>query len=154
MRIFDTFPFDGELDLLTHHLAEVHHLVDVFVIVEAGQTYQGEAKPCTFAAHRDRSAIRGQTDRGAIAYPAFYSYAYPSPPGFADAKVAPAAAFYSQDFGEFILPYDAVRTSSDPDATLMAFLQSTYDAAADLGRWDRAALERPRDFVRPDGRAG
>jgi len=91
---------------------------------------------------------------GAIAYPAFYSYAYPSPPGFADAKVAPAAAFYSQDFGEFILPYDAVRTSSDPDATLMAFLQSTYDAAADLGRWDRAALERPRDFVRPDGRAG
>ena len=56
MRIFDTFPFDGELDLLAHHLAEVHDLVDVFVIAEAGQTYQGEAKPCTFAAHRERFA--------------------------------------------------------------------------------------------------
>ena len=69
------------------------------------------------------------------------------------AKVVPDAAFFSEDYGEFILPYDAVRTSASPDATLMAFLQSTYDAAADLGHWDRHALERPAQFVRPDGRA-
>ncbi|HET9047044.1 MAG TPA: DUF5996 family protein, partial [Casimicrobiaceae bacterium] len=54
---------------------------------------------------------------------------------------------------EFVLPYDAVRTSPTPDETLMTFLQSTYEAAADLAGWDRAALERPRGFVRPDGRA-
>jgi len=90
---------------------------------------------------------------GAVPYPAYYSYAYPSPPGFADANVAPDAAFFSKDYGEFILPYDAVRTSASPDDTLMSFLQSTYEAAADLARWDRRALERPADFVRPDRRA-
>ena len=91
---------------------------------------------------------------GAVPYPAYYAYAYPSPPGYASARVAPAAAFFSNDYGEFILPYDAVRTSASPDATLMAFLQSTYDAAAELAHWDRRALERPPDFVRPDGHAG
>jgi hypothetical protein len=79
---------------------------------------------------------------GAITYPAFYSYAYPPPAGFDQADVRPTEAFYSAELGEFILPYDAVRRSADPDRTLLAFLQSTYDAAADLGRWDRAALER------------
>ncbi len=78
---------------------------------------------------------------GAIDYPAFYSYAYPAPEGFAAARVRPDAAFWSKDLGEFILPYDAVRTAREPEAALMAFLQSTYDAAADLGRWDRHALE-------------
>jgi hypothetical protein len=78
-----------------------------------------------------------------IDFPAFYAYAYPQPEGFAAAPVAPDGAFYSADFGEFILPYDAVRTSADPDRTLLAFLQSTYAAAADLAKWDRAALERP-----------
>lgn len=77
-----------------------------------------------------------------IDYPAFYAYAYPQPAGFAAAQVTPEGAFYSADFGEFILPYDRVRTSGDPDATLMAFLQSTYVAAADLAGWDRRALER------------
>jgi hypothetical protein len=77
-----------------------------------------------------------------VDYPAFYSYAYPQPAGFAAAPVLPDGAFYSTDFGEFILPYDLVRTSQDPDATLMAFLQSTYAAAADLAGWDRSALER------------
>jgi hypothetical protein len=57
--------------------------------------------------------------------------------------VRPKRAFYFNDYGQFILPYDAVRTASDPAATLMAFLQSTYDAAADSGKWDRAALECP-----------
>ncbi|HKD18217.1 MAG TPA: DUF5996 family protein [Thermoanaerobaculia bacterium] len=80
---------------------------------------------------------------GAVAEPAFYAYAYPAPPGFAEASVRPDAAYFSKDFGEFILPYAAVRTAASPDETLLAFLQSTYDAAADLGRWDREALERP-----------
>jgi hypothetical protein len=78
---------------------------------------------------------------GPVDYPAFYSYAYPAPPGFADARVRPDAAFFSKDLGEFILPYDAVREARDPDAALMEFLVSTYEAAADLGKWDRAALE-------------
>lgn len=78
---------------------------------------------------------------GPIPYAAFYSYAYPEPAGFADARVQPAEAFYSKDLGEFLLPYDAVRKSARPDDALLAFLQSTYDAAADLGKWDRAALE-------------
>jgi hypothetical protein len=80
---------------------------------------------------------------GVIDFPAFYSYAYPPPDGFAEARAAPDAASFETRLGEFVLPYDAVRTSSDPDATLMAFLQSTYAAAADLGGWDRAALECP-----------
>jgi len=78
---------------------------------------------------------------GPIDYPAFYSYAYPAPEGFAAAKVAPGAAFWSKDLGEFILPYDAVRTAREPERELMAFLQSTYDAAANLAKWDRAELE-------------
>jgi hypothetical protein len=78
---------------------------------------------------------------GAIDYPAYYSYAYPAPEGFADARVRPAQAFFSKELGEFVLPYDAVRTAADPRAALMDFLQSTYDAAADLGKWDRKALE-------------
>jgi hypothetical protein len=78
---------------------------------------------------------------GPIDYPAFYSYAYPGPEGFAAAKVKPDAAFWSKDVGEFILPYDAVRTARDPKAELMAFLQSTYAAAADLAKWQRPDLE-------------
>jgi hypothetical protein len=71
----------------------------------------------------------------------FYSYAYPEPPGYAEYPIAPAAAAYSKDFGEFVLPYDAMRTSADPDRALLEFLESTYEAAANLGNWDRAALE-------------
>jgi hypothetical protein len=73
---------------------------------------------------------------------AFYSYAYPEPPGFAQAAVRPAAARYLPSLGEFVLPYAAVRAAPDPRAEVLAFLESTYAAAADLGRWDRAALER------------
>ncbi|MBD2891387.1 DUF5996 family protein [Actinomadura nitritigenes] len=72
---------------------------------------------------------------------AFYAYAYPEPDGFAERPVAPDAAFYSRENGQFLLPYEAVATADDPDRTLSAFLQSTYEAAADLGGWDRAALE-------------
>ncbi|MGC1982478.1 MAG: DUF5996 family protein [Pseudolabrys sp.] len=78
---------------------------------------------------------------GPIDYAAFYSYAYPAPEDFATAKVKPASAFFSKELGEFLLPYDAVRKATDPDFALMEFLQSTYDAAADLGKWDREALE-------------
>jgi hypothetical protein len=74
--------------------------------------------------------------------PVFYSYAYPAPPGFAEAPVEPSAAFYSRDFGEFLLPYDEVRRAAAPDTMLLDFLESTYRAAATLGKWDRAALER------------
>jgi hypothetical protein len=80
---------------------------------------------------------------GPVPYPAFYSYAYPEPSGYATAAVGPAAAFYSPDLREFILPYDAVRQANSPDDALLEFLQTTYEAAADLGKWDRAALERP-----------
>lgn len=78
---------------------------------------------------------------GGIDYPAFYSYAYPAPAGFAQARVVPEQAHYSSELGEFLLPYDSVRQASDPEATLMAFLESSYNAAADLGGWDRSALE-------------
>ena len=71
---------------------------------------------------------------------AFYSYAYPEPEGFRDARVSPGARF-ERSLGEFILPYDTVRTAADPDALLLDFLSSTYTAAADGARWDRAALE-------------
>jgi len=79
---------------------------------------------------------------GPIPYPAFYSYAYPEPAGFSKAIVKPVDAFYSPDFREFILAYDFVRQVSSPDQLLLEFLQSTYAAAANLAKWDRAALER------------
>jgi len=79
---------------------------------------------------------------GAIAYPAFYSYAYPEPAGFAAVPIKPSAAFYSTDLREFILPYDAVREAKSPDDTLLDFLQTTYEAAANLANWDRKSLER------------
>jgi hypothetical protein len=78
---------------------------------------------------------------GPIEYAAFYSYAYPMPDGFASARVQPAEAFFSKELGEFVLPYDATRTSPDPERALMDFLQTTYAAAADLAHWDRATLE-------------
>src|SRR6267154_2597590 len=78
---------------------------------------------------------------GAIDYPAFYSYAYPEPASFRTMQVRPDAAFFSEALGEFILPYDAVRTAAAPDQALLEFLQSTYEAAANAAKWDRDALE-------------
>jgi hypothetical protein len=80
---------------------------------------------------------------GAIDYPAFYSYAYPEPAGFRSARVRPDAAFFSEALGEFILPYDAVRSAAQPDQALLEFLQSSYEAAANAAQWDRDALECP-----------
>jgi len=82
---------------------------------------------------------------GSVAYPAFYSYAYPEPPGFSRADVEPRAAFYSEEFREFILPYDDVRQSDSPDDVLLRFLQTSYENAATLGNWDRDSLEAERN---------
>ncbi len=79
---------------------------------------------------------------GAVSEPAFYAYAAPEPAGFKTAAVRPAAAFYSPDFSEFFLPYEAVRAAGSPAEELTAFLSTTYNAGADLGQWSRAELER------------
>ena len=79
---------------------------------------------------------------GGVDYPAFYSYAYPAPDGFRDADVGPGGAFFSDELSEFVLPYQEVRQASSPDDALLEFLQSTYEAAADLGLWDRSGLDR------------
>jgi hypothetical protein len=97
------------------------------------EAYSHEVSSCGFWAGSSGSSV---------AYPVFYAYAYPEPEGFSQARVGPSDAFYSQDLREFILPYDTVRTAADPDQVLLEFLQSTYEAAANLARWDRAALER------------
>lgn len=81
---------------------------------------------------------------GAVAYPTYYSYAYPEPEGFAKAPIKPASAFYSTDLREFILPYEEVSNAQSPEDTLLDFLQITYEAAANLAKWDRALLEGPK----------
>ena len=78
---------------------------------------------------------------GAPGGPFFYSYAYPTPEGFAEAKVEPDQTRFDTTLGEFILDYDAVRLAESPDDALLSFLEGSYRAAADLGRWDRSALE-------------
>ena len=90
--------------------------------------------------HEVSSAGFWPGNAGVAADPIFYSYAYPEPAGFREARVAPGA--FNTELGEFVLPYAAVATAADPEATLIAFLQSTYAAAADLATWDRPALER------------
>jgi hypothetical protein len=99
-----------------------------------------DAVACEAYSHEESSA-GFWPGSGAIDYPAFYSYAYPEPPGYRATKVRPEAAFFSEALGEFILPYDAVRTAADPDGALLNFLQSTYEAAANCAKWDREALE-------------
>jgi hypothetical protein len=79
---------------------------------------------------------------GGFGKAAFYSYAYTEPPGFASAPMSPNATYYDTTLGQFILPYDAIRQAESPDNDLTDYLRSTYQAAADLGRWDRATLER------------
>jgi hypothetical protein len=82
---------------------------------------------------------------GPILEPSFYAYAVPEPAGFKEAQVRPAAAFYHRELGEFILPYEAVRTAASPDQEIAAFIESTYDRGATLAKWDRAVLERVRE---------
>ncbi len=101
------------------------------------------ADPITREAYSHEASSAGFWPGGGdIKGPAFYSYAAPEPPGFAERKIRPAAAFYHPQLKEFLLMYDDVRTAASPATALMEFLQSTYDAAADTGNWDRKALER------------
>jgi Family of unknown function (DUF5996) len=80
---------------------------------------------------------------GSVAEPAFYAYARPEPPGLAAASVRPAAAYYSRELTDFVLPYEAVRSASRPEEAVLEFYQSVYDAGADLAHWDRGAFDRP-----------
>jgi hypothetical protein len=96
------------------------------------EAYSHEVSSCGFWA-----------GNGGFGRAAFFSYAYPEPPGFAEAPAGPDKTYYDRDLGQFILPYDALRQAQSPDDTLMEYLTSTYAAAADLARWDRAMLERP-----------
>jgi hypothetical protein len=79
---------------------------------------------------------------GPVPGPAFYSYTAPEPPGLKEARVRPASAFYSKEMSEFLLMYDDVRSSASPEDALVEFMQSTYEAGANLAKWDRTALER------------
>jgi hypothetical protein len=97
----------------------------------AWEAYSHEVSSCGF-----------WPDNGGFGKPAFYSYAYPEPQGFASAPISPDVTYYDQDLGQHILPYDAIRQATSPDDDLMRYLLSTYEAAADLGQWDRSALER------------
>jgi hypothetical protein len=105
-----------------------------------GVPHLSDAVACEAYSHEENSA-GFWPGSGAIDYPAFYSYAYPEPEGFRTTTVRPAAAFFSEALGEFILPYDAVRNAAQPDQMLLDFLQSTYEAAANAAKWDRDALE-------------
>jgi hypothetical protein len=80
---------------------------------------------------------------------AFYSYAYPGPDGFSNHRIEPSSTYFSGELGEFVLPYEAVRTADDPDHAVARFLQTTYEAAAELGDWDRSALECDPDRLQP-----
>jgi len=88
------------------------------------------------------SSIGFWPGNGGYGKAAFYAYAYPEPKGFSAAPVRPQGAAYNSDVGQFLLDYNAVRTAPSPDEALLAFMQSTYEAAADWGKWDRCALER------------
>jgi hypothetical protein len=109
------------------HPGGVPNLPD-WVVREA---YSHEVSSCGFWPGND-----------AVPFPAFYAYAYPEPKGFPDARARPESAFYSSELKEFVLPYSEVRQADSPGRLLLEFLQSTYDAAADLGHWDRPSLER------------
>jgi hypothetical protein len=99
-----------------------------FVAVEA---YSHEVSSCGF-----------WPGGGPVNEPVFYAYAYPEPKGFRDYHIEPPEAFYHTSMNEFLLPYEVVRTAKSPDEILLSFLQTTYDAAATSGNWDRLALER------------
>lgn len=99
-----------------------------FVAVEA---YSREVSSCGF-----------WPGGGPVDQPVFYAYSYPEPEGFTEYSIQPAEAFYHNEMGEYLLPYDVVRTAKSPDVVLSSFLQSTYEAAATCGKWDRRLLER------------
>jgi hypothetical protein len=102
-----------------------------------------DADPITREAYSHEVISHGWwPGQGPLGKAAYYSYTAPAPDGLSEAGVRPEQAFYSKDMGEFLLMYDDVRTSAQPEAALMEFMQSTYEAGADLAKWDRASLER------------
>jgi hypothetical protein len=104
---------------------------------------QPDADPITREAYSHEVISHGWwPGQGPLGKPAFYSYTAPAPKGLSDAKLLPEAAFYSKDLGEYLLLYDDVRTAPKPEVALMEFLDSSYEAGANLAKWDRAALER------------
>lgn len=113
------------------HPGGVPHLPDVV----AQEAYSHEVSSAGFWPGND-----------AMHEPVFYSYAYPAPEGFATAAVRPAEAYWNPALREFMLPYEVVRAAENPDQTLLDFLQSTYEAAAQLAAWDRSALEQRADL--------
>src|SRR5438105_1249900 len=129
--------FEIDFDFIDHQLR---------ILKSDGGRRSLELKPRTVAAFYkavmtalDELGLPVKTDVMPMAI--FYSYAYPEPAGFPEAKVKPGAASYNAQFHEFVLPYDAVRTSKSPDDAILDFAQSTYDAASTLSNWDRGALE-------------
>ena len=102
------------------------------------------ADPITAEGYSHECISHGFWPGGGSVEASFYSYAAPEPAGLSDSKIKPAAAFYSREMKEFLLPYDAVRQSPSPEETLMEFLESTYEAGAEIAKWDRAALERAK----------
>ncbi len=116
--------FSGRRALAHPAVPNVAH----FVVLEA---YSHEVSSCGF-----------WPGGGVIQEPVYYSYAYPEPEGYKTFPIKPKSAYYSAEMGEFLLPYEAVRRAKDPDKELLTFLQTTYEAAAETGKWDRENLER------------
>src|SRR2546422_246388 len=123
--------FDLALTRFSGRRAPMHPGAPYLAKFVAREAYSHEVSSCGFWPGG------GPVDRAV-----FYAYAYPEPEGFKKYPIQPKEAFYSEEMREFLLPYDAVRTAESPDQVLLAFLQSTYEAAANLGGWDRAAIER------------
>jgi len=124
--------FDLAVTRFSGRRAPVHGPVPNIAHFVVAEAYSHEVSSCGF------------WPGAGLGMPAFYAYAYPEPEGFDRYPVQPEEAYYHPDLREFILPYDAVRTAESPDETLLSFFESTYEAAANLGKWDRASLERSR----------
>jgi hypothetical protein len=123
--------FDLDVTRFSGRSAPVHPGAPYLARFVAVEAYSHEVSSCGF-----------WPGGGLVDEPAFYSYAYPEPLGFKDYPIQPSEAFYHKEMGEFLLPYNVVRTAESPDEVLLSFLQSTYEAAATCSNWDRRALER------------
>jgi hypothetical protein len=123
--------FDLAVTRFSGRRAPPHPAVPNTALYVAQESYSHEVSSCGF-----------WPGNGGYGRAAFYSYAYPEPLGFAQARVRPRAAFFDQGLGEFILPYDSVRDAASPDESVVDFLQTTYEAAANLASWDRLEVER------------
>jgi hypothetical protein len=123
--------FDLAVTRFSGRRAPLHPAVPAMALYVAQESYSHEVSSCGF-----------WPGNGGYGRAAFYSYAYPEPQGFAQAKVRPSGAFFDQGLGEFILPYDSLRHAASPDESIVDFLRTTYEAAANLANWDRRALER------------